>query len=136
MKYNIPFERLWIDLVFAWLIEYPKIYFNYKIVFVFTPFHATSLFLYPLKTSENERFSDVFREYRKRPVAWKGLPCHILKWAVYFFARVEEWLKSWSCYRKFNRNCLNNIILYYNKLIQNLFEQFVFIYDTRQYSEN
>ena len=37
--------------------------------FLFNPFHATGLFLYPLKTSENQRFSDVFRGYRKRPVA-------------------------------------------------------------------
>ena len=35
------------------------------------PFHTTGLFLYPLKTSENQRFS-VFRGYRKRPVAWNG----------------------------------------------------------------
>ena len=33
-------------------------------------FHATGLFLYPLKTSENQRFSDVSREYRKRPVTY------------------------------------------------------------------
>ena len=33
------------------------------------PFHATGLFLYPLKTSENLWLSDVFRGYRKRPVA-------------------------------------------------------------------
>ena len=31
-------------------------------------FHATGLFLYPLKTLENQRFFDVFREYRKRAV--------------------------------------------------------------------
>ena len=37
------------------------------------PFHATGLFLYPLKTLENQRFYDVFREYRKRSVAWNGL---------------------------------------------------------------
>ena len=36
------------------------------------PFHATCLFRYPLKTSENRRFSDVFRGYRMRPVAWNG----------------------------------------------------------------
>ena len=30
---------------------------NYPI----NPFHATSLFLYPLKTSENQRLSDIFR---------------------------------------------------------------------------
>ena len=39
----------------------------------FNPFHATGLFLYPLKTSENPWFSDVFRRYGKRPVAWNGL---------------------------------------------------------------
>ena len=32
------------------------------------PFHATGLFLYLPKTSENYRFSDAFRGYRKRPV--------------------------------------------------------------------
>ena len=37
------------------------------------PFHTICLFLYPLKTSENQRFFDVFRGYRKRPVAWNGL---------------------------------------------------------------
>ena len=31
-------------------------------------FHATGLFLYALKT-ENQRFSDVFKGYRKSPVA-------------------------------------------------------------------
>ena len=32
-------------------------------------FHATNLFLYPLKTSENQTFSDVFGGYGKRTVA-------------------------------------------------------------------
>ena len=32
-------------------------------------FHATGHFLYPLKISEKQRFSDVFRRYGKRPVA-------------------------------------------------------------------
>ena len=41
------------------------------------PFHATGLFLYLLKTSENLWFSDTFREYRKRPVAWSGLMCQL-----------------------------------------------------------
>ena len=30
------------------------------------PFHATGLFLYLLKTSKNERLSDIFKGYRKR----------------------------------------------------------------------
>ena len=33
------------------------------------PFHATGLFLYLLKTSENQTASDVLRGYRKRPLA-------------------------------------------------------------------
>ena len=37
------------------------------------PFHDTGVFLYPMKTSENQRFSDVFRGYRKRLVAWNRL---------------------------------------------------------------
>ena len=37
------------------------------------PFHATGLFLYPLKTLENLWFPDVFRGYRRSPVAWNGL---------------------------------------------------------------
>ena len=40
-------------------------------------FHATGLFRYPLKTSENLWFSDVFRGYRNRPVAWNGLKCNV-----------------------------------------------------------
>ena len=33
---------------------------------VLNPFHATGTFLYHLKTSENQRFFDVFRGYRKK----------------------------------------------------------------------
>ena len=36
-------------------------------------FHDTFLFLYTLKTSENRRFSDVFRECRKRSMTWNEL---------------------------------------------------------------
>ena len=32
------------------------------------PFNATDLFLYPLKTLENQRLSHFSRGYRKRPV--------------------------------------------------------------------
>ena len=32
-----------------------------------SPFHVTGLFLYARKTSENQRFSDVFKVNRKRP---------------------------------------------------------------------
>ena len=36
-------------------------------------FHASGLYPYPLKISENWRFCDVFSGYRKRPVAWNRL---------------------------------------------------------------
>ena len=36
-------------------------------------FNTTDLFWYPLKISENLWFSDVFRGYQKRSVAWNGL---------------------------------------------------------------
>ena len=40
-------------------------------VFNINPFHATVLFLYPLKTSGNLWFSDVFSGDRKRQVGMK-----------------------------------------------------------------
>ena len=44
--------------------EYLKFDISLKCIY-FNPFHATDLFLYPLKTSEKKRFSDVFRVMRK-----------------------------------------------------------------------
>ena len=41
--------------------------------FQVNPVHANGLFLYVLQTSGNHRLPDVFRGYRKRPVAWHGL---------------------------------------------------------------
>ena len=34
------------------------------------PYHAIGLLLYPMKTSDTQTFCSVFREYRKRPVAY------------------------------------------------------------------
>ena len=39
----------------------------YAELFLFHQLHATDLFLYSLKSSENQTFSAVFRGYRKRP---------------------------------------------------------------------
>ena len=39
-------------------------------MYMINAFHATDLLWYPLKTWENLWFSDVFREYQKRSVAW------------------------------------------------------------------
>ena len=47
-------------------------------------FHATALFLYPLKTSENQRFSDVFMGCINKPVAWNGFNKHRFPIKVFF----------------------------------------------------
>ena len=41
--------------------------------FTFNPLHAPVPFLYPLKISENQRFSDVSRGYRNGTLVWNGL---------------------------------------------------------------
>ena len=41
--------------------------------FIFNQFHATDLFWYLLKASENLWFSDVFRGYQNKSVVWNGL---------------------------------------------------------------
>ena len=38
-----------------------------------SPFLANITLLYPLKTSENQKFSDVFREYRSEILVENGL---------------------------------------------------------------
>ena len=40
-----------------------------KIKLLFNLFETTGLFLYNLKTSEKLWFTDVFQEYKKKPVA-------------------------------------------------------------------
>ena len=48
--------------------------YTFKINFNnFNPIHVTCLFLYPLETSENKKFSDVFRGFRKRPMIWNKI---------------------------------------------------------------
>ena len=42
------------------------------------PFNTNDLFWYPLKTSKNLWFSDVFRGYRKRSVTWNVLTYYFL----------------------------------------------------------
>lgn len=42
----------------------------------FNPLNATGFFLYFLKISENQDYCDVFRECRKRSVAWNGSTRH------------------------------------------------------------
>ena len=42
-------------------------------IWCFNPYHANIPFLYVLKISEKQRFSDVFTGHRKETLAWNGL---------------------------------------------------------------
>ena len=44
-------------------------YYTHKFQYQINPFHASILFLYPLKTSERQMFSYVFRGYRNGTLA-------------------------------------------------------------------
>ena len=59
------------------------------VLVIINPFHATGLFLFPLKTSKNLWFPDVFKMYNKRPVAWYGLMkvLKVMQRANFFFPR-------------------------------------------------
>ena len=84
---------------FSYLVEvctYSEIYFRGFSIEVrllkgpllgIKPSHATGLFLFPLKKS---RFSDVFRGYRKRTVAWNGLiNLFAKKQYIYFYQKIS-----------------------------------------------
>ena len=87
------------------------------------PFHATALFPHHLKTSENQRFSDVFRGYTKRSVAKIGLffgdnvplPWHIqdfikhLGWS--FFAVIVNDHKPFTTFAKKTPSQMFNRVL-------------------------
>ena len=86
--------------------------------FLLNPFYATDLFQYSLKTSENQRFSDVFRGYRKRPVAWNGL----IEEPNFWFSLIEL-LKMIRV--RSSQNLLVMVILQREVLKQLVFRNFV-----------
>ena len=51
------------------LLNIPSLSHSVTHAVTVNPFHLACVLLYSLKTSENHSFSDVFRGYRKRPVA-------------------------------------------------------------------
>ena len=63
-------------------------------------FHVNVLFLYPLKTSENQRFPDVFRGYRNGTLARKGLIVDVTKPEVDFIIFNKAFLSLKSLYFK------------------------------------
>ena len=59
-----------------------------------THFSTTCLFLYLLQISENQGFSDDFRGYRKRTMAWNRLATNVRTNALqtnWLFFRKKEW---------------------------------------------
>ena len=72
--------------------------------FSFKLFHATDLFLYHLKTSENQRFSYVYWVYKERPVAWNVLQNFIallLQWLHHSLKTLHfVWNIFYKCVRK------------------------------------
>ena len=49
-----------------------------NITICFNPFHTNGLFQYPLKISENQRFSDVFRGVQKETSGIKWV--NVIRW--------------------------------------------------------
>ena len=60
--YSFPIKNMFYDKWgYCFFYFYVTIwYYDY-----FNPFYATDLFWYPLKTSENQRFPDVFRGIKR-----------------------------------------------------------------------
>ena len=63
------------------------------------PSRAIGLFLYTLKASENLWFSDIFRRYRKKLVAWNGLVVN--KW-------VTDVMRNLMFIKLFVKKCAEN----------------------------
>ena len=68
--YNFQF---WANNIFLLLILQQNLYLNFAVHETLYPFYVSGLFLYPLRTSENQRFSHIFRGYRKKLVEWNRL---------------------------------------------------------------
>ena len=58
-----PFTKMFL----SWLLNKGKTEYLHNLC------HATGLFLYSLKTSQKQRFSVVFRGYRKKQMTWNRL---------------------------------------------------------------
>ena len=96
-------KHLWWSVFLNKVSRFRPAFLFKSIVFFFTmqqlfdPFHATDLFWYPLKASENLWFSDVFMGYQKRSVVWNGLMAILCFVASQCFSQnVELWVViSW-----------------------------------------
>ena len=67
------YSNVGFSCIYVVIISFFFFHFSNSFHHSFNLFHATGLSRYLLKTPENLWFSDVFREYRKTPVAGNGL---------------------------------------------------------------
>ena len=74
------------------------------------PLQPNVPFLYPLKTSENQRFSDVFRGYRNVASAWNGLACSLLyqKFEMNMFCYMKY---SWTILKILKQNIVVRCVI-------------------------
>ena len=69
------------------LIHFEYTLTSYKPAFYINPFHAHDIFLYPVKTLENQVFKNVFREYRKIGVAYNKSIFRVFKQIKIYFSK-------------------------------------------------
>ena len=82
---------------------------KYNYTLLRNSFQANVQFLYPLKTSENLRFPDVFRGCRNETMAWKGLlqqlqANSLMKQLSSRIWKIKKQLKVFSCFCQKNLN--------------------------------
>ena len=82
------------------------------------PFYAPGLCLYPLKTFENHRFPDIFRDYRERPVAWTGfLMRHkvviktLVFWRFWWMLKDQRHVISWYLDERHKGSLISNRLI-------------------------
>ena len=68
--------------IIFWSVIFGEILIDFRDLWVIYPFHAIGLFLYPLKASQNHRFSG--GGYRKRPVACNGITRKLCEVCLFF----------------------------------------------------
>ena len=68
--------------------------FHWKHFHWVNPFHATGLFYTPWKHHKTRCFFNVFRRYRKRPVAWNGLMSNLTGWFLHDGNFDLSWVNS------------------------------------------
>ena len=87
---KVTFKIFRLFWLFAWPSNFGKRFPSIN------PFQVNVPFLYLLKTSENQRFSDVFRGYRKGTFTWNGLQKLVIMWKY-----MKHWFKNGVVYISF-----------------------------------